>query len=103
MAVIFGDPGLSLTPWFYALSAAFALGAAVLLVLRFRKEATLLVVCAIAAPTVGRLADIFAALAIYVAGLLLITGMIAAWYFIRLKFNVPDDGTVFTKPKLNLD
>jgi hypothetical protein len=83
-------------PGFRRLSIACFAGAIGLLIFRFRKEALILVIAAVAAPAVGRMADMIAGLIIYFLALGLVVGMVAAWYFVSSKFHLPDDGNIFT-------
>lgn len=52
---------------------------------------------AIIGPTVGRLSDMLLASAVYIFFLALGLGLIFAWYILRHRFSLPDDGSIFSK------
>lgn len=57
---------------------------------------------AIAAPVVGKMTDTLLALSTYILFAGLALGFIAAWYIIRNKLSLPDDGNLFTWAKNKL-
>jgi hypothetical protein len=93
-----GDSSL-VAPQFRWLSAACFVAGIGLLLMNFRKEAAYAIAGAVLAPAVGMAADIIAGLVVYAIVLGMILSGIAAWYFVRARYAVPDDGTLFKKRK----